>query len=430
MTGSPPLAPQDATPIGGERRICVVGAGPAGLMAALAGAERGRPVTLLDRLAQPGVRLLATGGGRCNLTNLTSRAEFMAAFGRQGRFMQPALERMGPPQLREFFLQLGVPTNAPDGLHVYPTSNSAATVRQALWDRCRQLRVDIRLSVDALSLRVNEGVLTGVETSKGAIPSSRVVLACGGKSCPELGGCEAGYSLAASAGHDIVQPVPALVPLVAQESDRQWLAGCAGVGVPGARVWIDRIGPRRSQRVGDVMIAHTGLSGPAVLDLSGEVAWELHHTRPVRIRLDFVPGTSSAQWMRQFDKWQRDEGIRGVRTLLSRHLPSSLAAAICRRAGLADGTRAAHLPRPQREALCALLTGLPVEIVDTAGFDHAMVTRGGVSLRQVNPGTLESKCLPGLHLAGELLDLAGPCGGYNLQWAFASGYLAGASAAK
>jgi predicted Rossmann fold flavoprotein len=178
-----------------------------------------------------------------------------------------------------------------------------------------------------------------------------------------------------------------------------------------------------------VLFTHTGLSGPAVLDLSGTVAELLLKQPTVPIVLELLPGRTAADWRREMDDWQRADGRKAVRTLLARHVPQRLAGAICTQAGLADDGRASDLPRPVRAALERLLTALPLTVTGTAGFPRAMVTRGGVALKQVDPHTLASRLIAGLHFAGEVLDLDGPCGGYNLQWCLSSGWLAGASIA-
>ncbi len=407
--------------------VAVIGGGPAGLMAAIAAAEAGAGVILIEQLDRPGAKLLATGGGRCNLTNTLEPEAFMARFGRQGRFMQPALAAMSSGALRRFFDELGVATHVPDGLHVYPASDSAVTVQSALWRRARQLNVAVRTGAGVTALWIEHEALRGVETTGERVAATHVVLATGGCGYPDLGGTETGYALARQAGHTIVEPVPALVPLVAQET---WPRRCAGVSLPLVRLWIDL--PRQSREgvTGDMIFTHTGISGPAVLDLSGDVAELLTKRDTVPLRIDLAPGTTEAIWLERFDRWQESAGTKTMRLLLDRHLPRSLVAAVCLQAGVQPAIRPSQVTRPARQALAKLLTALPLTITGTEGWDRAMVTRGGVSLKEVDPDTLAGKRLPGLYLAGEALDLDGPCGGFNLQWAFSSGHLAGRASAE
>jgi len=430
--------------------LAVVGAGPAGLLAAIAAAESRRApgtgtaravaggIVLLERLPRPGVKLLATGGGRCNLTNTLPPDEFPARFGRHGRFILPALAAFGPDALRRFLGSLGVPTAAPDGLHVFPVTDSAADVQRALVRRARELGVRLRLAVAARALWIEGGALRGLETSRGRIAANAVILATGGKGYPALGAAGAGYALAREAGHTIVEPTPALVPLVTRET---WPRELAGLALSPARARIDlpgrppafapgapglRCGPRAGI-TGDLLFTHTGLSGPAILDLSGDVAVLLSDRAEVPLRLDLAPRTTRAEWLARLDSWPLSEGRKALRTLLAAHFPRALADLLCRLAGLAPATRPAQVSRPARRALADLLTALPLTVTATEGWNRAMVTRGGVALKEVDPQTLASRLLPGLAFAGEILDLDGPSGGFNLQWAFSSGRLAGSS---
>ena len=405
--------------------LIVVGAGAAGQLAAIAAAEQGRRVLLLERMSKAGVKLSATGGGRGNLTNLIPAAAIEAAFGRQGRFMGPALEAMGPEALRQFFDRLGVPTVVDELGRVYPASQRAADVQAALSRHLEQLGVDVRFRDAVTGLWLENGALRGVETSDGRrLAGERVLLACGGRSWPKLGGGEIGYDLARQAGHTIVEPTPALVPLVARQ---RWPAMLAGVALQNARIWIALPKQSKAGITGDVLLTHRGLSGPAALDLSGTVAQLLKQGRAVPIRIEVVAGIDTSRWRQQMEAWRTTDGGRRVGALLQKALPASLVRVVCDLAGVAEPTTAANLSAAARDKLTDLLGGLPLNITDTEGFETAFVTRGGVKLKEVDPATLQSRLLDGLLLTGELLDLDGPTGGYNLQWAFASGWLAGQS---
>jgi len=430
--------------------LAVVGAGPAGLLAAIAAAESRRApgtgtaravaggIVLLEQLPRPGVKLLATGGGRCNLTNTLPPDEFPARFGRHGRFILPALAAFGPDALRRFLHSLGVPTAAPNGLHVFPVSDSAADVQRALVRRARELGVRLRLATTARALWIEGDALRGLETSRGRVAANAVILATGGKGYPDLGATGSGYALAREVGHSIVEPTPALVPLVTRET---WPREIAGLALSPAHARIDipgrppafapgAPGLRRGKRAGitgDLLFTHTGLSGPAVLDLSGDVAVLLSDRAEVPLRLNLAPRTTRAEWLARLDSWPLSEGRKTLRTLLAAHFPRALADLLCRLAGLDPATRPAQVSRPARRALADLLTALPLTVTATEGWDRAMVTRGGVALKEVDPQTLRSRLVPGLAFAGEILDLDAPSGGFNLQWAFSSGRLAGSS---
>jgi len=416
----PPVNPAKPHPEAAD--VLIVGAGPAGLMAAIAAAERGRRAVVLEQLQRPGAKLLASGGGRCNLANTLPAAEFMARFGRQGRFMQPALAAMDSAGLRRFLEALGVATHAPDGFHVYPVSDSAVTVQSALWRRARALGAEVRLGVRVAGLWMEAGRLRGLETSAGRVGARQVIVATGGRGYPALGGGAAGYDLARQAGHTVVEPTPALVPLVVREA---WVRSCAGASLPCACVRIVVAGEPRAGVAGEVLFTHTGLSGPVILDLSGDVAALLRKQESVPLLLDLAPGTTPAQWRRRLEEWRESDPRKTVVGLLDRHLPRSLASAVAALAGIGPMVRPTQVTVRSRDLVTKLLTALPLTVTGTGGWDRAMVTRGGVSLKEVDPRTLAGKRLPGLAFAGEVLDLDGPSGGFNLQWAFSSGYLAG-----
>ncbi len=406
--------------------VVVIGGGPAGLMAAIAAAQAGQDVMLMEQSAKPGSKLLATGGGRCNLTNTVPNEPFMAAFGRQGRFMAPALEAMDSDALRQFFVELGVPTVVDDAGQVFPVSQLAASVHGALLRLCEQLGVRLRPRTAAAQLVVEGGRVVGVAKDVGRITAPRVVLATGGRSYPKLGANGSGYEIAAKAGHTIVPPVPALVPLVIKEP---WVGRCAGISLPAARIWLDLPGRPKTGRVGDILFTHRGLSGPVVLDLSGEAAALLAAGKKAPLRVELSPGATPKEWMARLEQWRTTLGRRRLHTLVGQYMPARLATELCAQAGIGEDDHAAHILADQARKLVEMLTALPLTVAGTEGFESAMVTRGGVSLKDVDPRTLQSRRVEGLFFAGEVLDLDGPCGGYNLQWAFASGRLAGQSAA-
>ena len=283
--------------------VLIVGAGPAGLMAAIAAAGRGARAVVREQLDRPGAKLLASGGGRCNLTNTADEAAFVAAFGRQGRFILPALRAFGPAALRRFLADRGVPTGAADGFRVLPRSGRAADVLNALLDECGRLGVTVRCGTPVTGLLLSGGLTASAVQVPPAVPTVRVcgvvaggreiaadavIVAAGGAGWPELGGTGGGYALARQAGHALVEPSPSLVGLVTVEP---WPRSCAGVSLPQARVWIDapatgrgagRARGRAAARRGEVLLTHEGVSGPAVLDLSGDVAEMLRRGGPVR----------------------------------------------------------------------------------------------------------------------------------------------------
>ena len=418
----------------------IIGGGPAGLTAACFCTGR---TTVIERLKSPGRKLLATGGGRCNLTHATDAAGIMAVFGRQARFMAPALRDFPPQAIRAFFQRLGVETcEEPDGC-VFPVSQKAADVLAALERAARANGAEIRCGVRATRLVTEKEDdaapfrVTAVETSQGTLRARRVILAAGGQSYPELGSDGSGFALARAAGLTLVPPVPALAGLVTGET---WPGTLAGIVLERGGVRLDVKGAPKPFLTGPLLFTHKGLSGPPALALSGEVNARLSETgRPQRaaptsdlcppavpIRVSFIAERTAAQWTALFEAWRHTHGGRALHNLLAGELPRALAAALCALAELPD-TAAARARKSSLEALAAACANLPLRVVGTDGWDRAMLTRGGVALGELDPGTLACKRIAGLRCAGETVDLDGPCGGYNLTWAFASGRLAGVS---
>jgi len=402
--------------------IVVCGGGPSGLTAAIFAARAGAKVVLLERMARPGLRLSATGGGHCNFSNMMPADRFMEAFGKHGRFMDPALEAMNREGLREFLAAMGQPSECADGFHLYPVSGSAGAVRDALVAECSGLTVDIRTGCEAVGLEIGGGKVAGVASSAGTIKADAVILASGGLSRPELGGSSSGYDLARTAGHSIVQPAPALVPLVARET---WPGKLAGVSLSNCGI---EASPRDRGRIrgeGAVLFTHRGVSGPAVLDISGAITRAVADGSEVSLAINPLPDMHIEKWLDRFDGWRKDRGAKSVARLLAEYLPGSLAGVVLELAGIAPDARMSGLNRISVRKAAGLLCALPLTITGSEGFENAMVTSGGVNLREINPKTLESRLVSGLYFSGEITDLAGPCGGFNLQWAFSSGCLAG-----
>jgi predicted Rossmann fold flavoprotein len=411
-----------------KKEILVLGGGPAGMMAAIAAARHGAKVTLLERMPEPGLKLCASGGGRSNLTNTLTNEAFMDKLGRQGRFAEPALSLMGSVQLREFLASLGVLTHAPDGVRVYPVSENAAQVRDALLAEAVRCKVKVMTNMQVVELiRAGERI-GGIKLSKGSMKADAVIIATGSCGYPALGGNDSGYALARSVGHTLAPLAPSLVPIITRE---RWPGELAGVSLKDVRVWIDLPGHSREGLRGDLLFTHNGISGPAVLDMSGAIARLLTKQFSVPLRIDLLPAETAAETLARFTEWRTRAGKKMIVNLLAEvvGLPHSFARQLLALAGAEPEVIATELPAMVRDPLVGLLHNLLLTARDTEGFKRAMVVRGGIALRDITSETLESEKLWGLYFAGEVVDIDGPCGGYNLQWAFASGWLAGLAAA-
>ena len=400
-----------------DASLLIVGAGPAGLLAALAAARRRLPhgVLVVDRMPGAGAKLAVSGCGRSNLSHAATEEEFASAWGRNGRFTVPAFRALPPDALRALLAEIGIATVVDPSGRVYPRSQSAAHARDALVAACT--RAGVRFVFD----RAVQNLLPP-ETPKSpwttdSFSARAVLLAAGGQSAPRLGSDGSGFALAHALGYDIVPPVPALTSLRTAET---WPATHSGLSLPDATIAV--AGPRGVAERGELLFTHRGVSGPAVLNLSGRIARLLREGKPVPLELNLIHDKPDFQALR------RDAGARAVLAWLARSLPRALAGTILELAGIPADLTFSRLSAAQEKELTRHLVAMPLTVRNTGGFDDSMATSGGVSLKQVRPDTLEGRLTPRLHFAGEVLDLDGPTGGWNLQWAFCSGFLAGSAA--
>ena len=400
-----------------DASLLIIGAGPAGLLAALAAARRRLPrgVLVVDRLPTPGVKLAVSGGGRGNLSHESTEEEFAAAFGRFGRFAIPAFRALPPDALRALLAEIGVPTIVDPTGRIYPRSQSAAQVRDALVAAC--VHAGARLVCDRAVERLSPPETPDAPWTADSFSARAVLLAAGGQSASRLGSDGSGFARARARGYDVVPPVPALTSLRTVET---WPAAHSGLSLPDVTVAI--AGKRGAAERGELLFTHRGISGPAVLNLSGRVARRLQDGESVPLELDLAHARPDFQALRQ------DAGPRPIHAWLARNLPRALAGTILELAGIPADLTFSRLSAAQEGKLARHLVALPLTIRGTGGFDESMVTSGGVSLKQIDPTTLEGRLTPRLHFAGEIVDLDGPTGGWNLQWAFCSGFLAGSTA--
>lgn len=402
--------------------VVVCGAGPAGLSAALSAAQSGKRVLIAEKLSRPGVKLLASGGGRCNFTNNLPEDKFMMSFGRNGRFMTEALRAGGREWLLDFLRSHKVEPVLEDGIHYFPASRSAMDVRDAFLEEAVRLGAALKTSLKITGIRLNEaGAVCGVETEQGGGSCSSLILACGGMAMSVLGGTSAGLELAKSVGHTIVKPLPAMAPLRVKE---RW--ALQGVSLPAAS--LSMIAERkRITASGEIVFTHDGLSGPAALDLSAPAYRAFERDGTAEIFFSPVENMDFRKWQDLLMRFRQTEGLKYLRTSLGKFMPHALAETLCIEGGLGE-TRNAELTNGDIESFARFLTQIPLHISALCPMEKAMAMSGGVSLKEVNPKNMESRLVSGLFFAGEMLDLAGPCGGFHIQFAIASGRLAGLSA--
>ncbi len=402
--------------------LIVVGSGAAGMMAAITASRKGRSVLLLEKLSKIGAKLKATGGGRCNLTNTLSNEDFMAHFGRDGRFMSPALEALDHKALILFFKELGVESHAPDGYRVFPITHNSSTIINAMKQEMQNLNVTVLCSQRVTSLEHDGAKIIGVKTQSNDFSAKNIIIATGGKGYPVLGADGDGYSLAQSAGHKVTELFPAMMPLKVKD---KWVENCRADTIAKVHIVVDMKKYKKLSAKGDLIFTKGGIRGPVVLDFSREITPLLSKFDEVPILANLTKGMNEEQIREHFKKEISKDPHRTTLQLLQTLLPESVSIELCK---LADADRTLgwnRLSGESRDKLIKLLVWTPLTVNGHDGFKMAMITRGGISLKEIDPYTMQSKMLSGLYFCGEIMNLDGPCGGYNLQWSFASGYLAG-----
>jgi predicted Rossmann fold flavoprotein len=402
--------------------VIVVGAGAAGMMAAITAARQNSSVLLLEKLPKIGAKLKATGGGRCNLTNTLNNSDFMARFGREGRFMTDALRTLDYRALMVFFKEIGVESHAPDGYRVFPVSHSSVTIITALEAEMRRLHIHVKCAqrVDALTYCDDE--ITGVHTLDGLYEATNVIIATGGMGYPQLGAEGDGYTLATSVGHRVKPLYPAMMPLQTKET---WVMNCRADTISKAHLQVNIPKNKKIKEVGDLIFTNTRIRGTVVLDFAREVTPLLQRYGEVPLLINVVKGMNEEQVRQHFKKELSHHPHQTTLELLQTLLPESLSHELCCLSGVEPAHTLNKQEGKKRDKLLKLLTALPLTVSGHDGFKMAMITRGGVALKEIDPRTMQSKLIKGLYFCGEVMDLDGPCGGYNLQWSFSSGFIAG-----
>lgn len=395
----------------------VIGSGPAGLAAAFFASLRGKKVLLLEKEKRFGGKLPISGSARCNVTNILSADEQANAFGKKGRFLLPALKNFPPEMTRDFFKSQGVPIEITDGFHCFPKSGKASDLVDVLLSGCRDRLVQCLSSIQADELLITDKKICGVRCGSKVYHSSKVLLACGGKSYPKWCGSEKGYELARQAAHTVTPLYPAMTGLQCAED---WVKECAGISFEDAECCIDLKSEKMHCR-GELLFTHHGISAFAVMDLAGRTAQLLAEQNSVPLKINLFASLAPDDWKKRFTLWRTTKGKVNVGKLLAEYLPKRVIPYIVPDAE----TPFARYTADSEKELLNNLTALKLNAVDTENWHKAMVTCGGVALNEVNSKTLESRLISGLYFAGELLDVDGPCGGYNIQWALSSGVLCG-----
>lgn len=397
--------------------IIVIGGGPAGMFAAITAAQQGSKVLLLERNERLGKKLLITGKGRCNVTNDCTAQEVLQNVPRNGRFLYSAMDAFPPERIMAFFEQNGCPLKTERGNRVFPVSDKSQSILDCLRNQLRRFQVTVR-AARVKAILTDETGVTGVQTEEETIPCRKVILATGGVSYPATGSTGDGYWMAQELGHTVIGPEGNLVPLEAVGSDCPDMQGLSlrNVGVK----LLNAKGKVLYKDFGELLFTHFGVSGPTVLSASCHLKGE-----GCKLLIDLKPaldeGKLNDRILRDLEMYQN----RSMENALTDLLPRSMIPVVLRKAQIDPALQANSLKKQQRRALVELLKAFPVEITGKRPVAEAIITSGGVKVSEIDPKTMQSKIIPGLYFAGEIIDCDAYTGGFNLQIAWATAYAAG-----
>lgn len=407
--------------------VIVVGAGPAGFLAAGSAAQNGAKVLVLEKMYAPGRKLLITGKGRCNVTNDAAISEFISHVFPDGRFLRSAFANYFSHDIIELLARYDVPCILERGGRYFPESNQSADILNALLKWVGELKVEIRCSQRVEKLLVEDGVITGVKSNGENYLAPNVILATGGKSYPGTGSTGDGYELVRQVGHTIEKPIPALVPLETKGSVAQKLQGLNLKNVK-AVIWVD--GKKAGEDFGEMIFTHFGLSGPIILTLSRIAVAALQNNKKVEFTIDLKPALDEQKLDARLIRDLNEHGKKQLGNIFREWLPASMIPVFFEILELNPEKECHQVTGNERKQIRNLMKNLRFEVSHNRSFKEAIITAGGVVTSEISPKTMESKLIKGLYFAGELIDLDAETGGYNLQIAYSTGWLAGNSAGK
>ena len=408
-------------------KVIIIGGGAAGLLAGIAAATYGADVTIIEKMRQPGKKMLITGKGRCNITNAGELQDIIKNIPGNGRFLNSALRQFSNDDIVCLLECNGLETKVERGNRVFPVSDKAKDVVDTLVKIYTQYGGKLLTDCKVIEITTKDGVATGVKTTNGHFVADKVILCAGGASYPGTGSDGGGAKLAAKVGHTIVPLKPSLVPLV---SDYAYVDDLQGLSLRNVRATLYGDGKKLTDDFGEMLFTHFGVSGPIILSLSNMAAEALSKGMEVELAIDLKPALSEekldARIQRDFTTYSRKQLVNGLKDLL----PQRLIPVVCDMAYLDEEKFINQISREERKRLLETLKHFVVPITGTRPIAEAIVTAGGVSVKEINPKTMESKLIQGLYFAGEVMDVDGYTGGFNLQAAFSSGYAAGVAASS
>ncbi|MCX5715556.1 MAG: NAD(P)/FAD-dependent oxidoreductase [Candidatus Omnitrophica bacterium] len=407
--------------------IAVIGGGAAGTMAAIRAGQLNKNTILIERNASIGVKILMTGAGRCNITNIAPIDVFVEKFGRQGEFLRSAFYKFSNTALIDFFESNGLKLKSERQGRVFPSTDKASSVVETLKKCIKESGAGILYKMELAGVKKKDGLFEALLNGGGKISAKRIILATGGVSYPATGSKGEGLYIAKKLGHTVIPLKAALVPLRTKET---WVKQLQGVSLDNIRITFLSEGKKIISGIGELMFTHFGVSGPLVLDLSGNIVALTSAHKEVKLFIDLKPGLDAAKLETRLLNDLSEKGSSQLSTIMEGLLPKKMVPVFIRVAGLNPVRKASQITQAERQLILKLLKALPLTIEGALSIEKGMVTNGGISTKEINPRTMGSKIISGLYFAGEIIDGAAPSGGYNLQQAFSTGFLAGEAAAN
>ena len=396
------------------KKVTVIGGGPAGMMAAITAAEAGASVTLLEKNEKLGKKLYITGKGRCNLTNTCELPAFFENIPRGSKFLYSAIYSFSSDDTRTFFETAGLPLKEERGGRIFPVSDKSSDVIKTLEKRLKEAGVKVRLKTEVKDLS--------------ALDADAIIIATGGLSYKSTGSTGDGFRFAETLGHTIKDPVPSLVPLLCEDA---FIKELEGLSLRNINVTVTADGKKIFEQFGEMLFTANGVSGPVILTASSEIGRALNQKqKEFLLHIDLKPSLTFEQLDKRILRDFESEQNKAFKNSLSKLLPAKMIPVIISLSGIDPFKKVNEITKAERTALLRLLKDLPLHLNETAGFEQAVITSGGVNLKEIDPKTMESRKHPGIFFAGEVIDADAYTGGFNLQIAFSTGRAAGEAAAK
>ena len=407
--------------------VAIIGGGPAGIMTAITATQNGSKVILIEKTNQLGKKLLITGKGRCNITNAYDNTRtFINSFGKNGKFLFTAINNFSNNDVVSFFEKLGLKTKVERGNRVFPITDKSTDVLNILINQLKKYNVTILKNTEVKDIMVEKNIIQKIKTTAGEIMADKYIICTGGLSYPETGCSGDGYKWAKKLGHKIINPSPALVPIIVKE---KFIKDLEGLSLKNVTISIWQNNKKKDERFGEALFTLHGMSGPIVLDMSKNIG-SLLKTDKVELQIDFKPALDYKILDQRIQKDFNANKNKAFKNSLDKLLPKKIIPIVIKLSEIGPDKKATEIKKEERKKLLKLLKEFKLVVKSIGGFEKAVVTTGGVDLKEIDPKTMRSIIIKNLYFAGEVLDLDGPTGGYNLQACWSTGHLAGESCAK